>query len=124
MADFLADNNLCGQTVLKLVSRGNAIIAELLRLADFVPPVFRLETKHDQMKYADILFDLTISKDLNTMTIKLIPDLQDLDEAFRENHMDILRRFYLAFESIHKYISDLNRFLEDLDEGVFIQQNS
>lgn len=62
MADFLADNNLCGQTVLKLVSRGNAIIAELLRLADFVPPVFRLETKHDQMKYADILFDFNYFK--------------------------------------------------------------
>ena len=28
MADFLAENNACGQT-LKLVSRGNAIIAEL-----------------------------------------------------------------------------------------------
>lgn len=39
-----------------------------------------------------------------------LQDLQDLDEAFRENHMDILRRFYLAFESIHKYISDLNRY--------------
>lgn len=124
MADFLADNNLCGQTILKLVSRGNAIIAELLRLADFVPPVFRLETKHDQMKYADILFDFNYFKgsDYYDHKIDSSADLQDLDEAFRENHMDILRRFYLAFESIHKYITDLIRFLEDLDEGVFIQQ--
>ena len=62
MADFLAENNICGQTLLKLVSRGNAIIAELLRLSDFVPPVFKLESKHDQMKYGDILFDFNYFK--------------------------------------------------------------
>uniref|UniRef100_UPI00398ECB7B WASH complex subunit 5 isoform X2 n=1 Tax=Pristiophorus japonicus TaxID=55135 RepID=UPI00398ECB7B len=50
------------------------------------------------------------------------PDLQDLDEEFRENHIEILTRFYLAFESVHKYIFDLSRFLEDLNEGVYIQQ--
>nr|CAD7394522.1 unnamed protein product [Timema cristinae] len=71
MAEFLADNNPCGQNILRLVSRGNAIIAELLRLKDYIPPVFR---------------------------------------------------FYLAFESIHKYVTDLNRYLEDLEEGLFIQQ--
>lgn len=33
MGDFLAEEELCGQTLLRLVSRGSAIIAELLRLA-------------------------------------------------------------------------------------------
>ncbi|XP_071964498.1 WASH complex subunit 5-like [Antedon mediterranea] len=124
MADFLAENNACGQIIVKLVSRGNAIIAELLRLADFIPPVFRLETKHDQMKYSEILFDFNYFKasDYYDNKIDAKPELQDIDEEFRENNIDILRRFYLAFESIHKYISDLNRFLDDLDEGVFIQQ--
>ena len=51
-----------------------------------------------------------------------LQQLQDLDEEFRENYIDILRRFYLAFESLHKYITDLNRFLDDLEEGLFIQQ--
>lgn len=37
------------------------------------------------------------------------PELQDLDEEFRENNIEILSRFYLAFESVHKYIVDLNR---------------
>ena len=59
MADFLAENNLCGQTVLRLVSRGNAIIAELLRLADFVPPVFKGESKLDVMKYGDLISDFS-----------------------------------------------------------------
>lgn len=57
--DFLAEENLCGQTVLKLVSRGNAIIAELLRLSDFIPPVFRLETKEEQERYRFILPDFS-----------------------------------------------------------------
>lgn len=39
--DFLAENNNCGQVLLHLVSRGNAIIAELLRLKDYIPPVFK-----------------------------------------------------------------------------------
>jgi WASH complex subunit strumpellin len=35
--DFLAEGNICGQTLLRLVSRGSAIIAELQRLAEVVP---------------------------------------------------------------------------------------
>lgn len=38
--DLLADNNHCGQTLLRLVARGNAIIAELLRLSRHIPSVF------------------------------------------------------------------------------------
>ena len=39
--DFLAENNLCGQALLRLVSRAHANIAELLRLKDFIPPIFQ-----------------------------------------------------------------------------------
>lgn len=54
--DFLAEGNVCGLVVLKLVSRGNAIIAELLRLSDFIPPVFRMG-REDQEKYKQIISD-------------------------------------------------------------------
>jgi len=27
-----------------------------------------------------------------------------------------------VFESIHRYVTDLNKYLEDLEEGVYIQQ--
>lgn len=40
--NFLAENNACGQTILQLVSRGNAIIAELLRLKDYIPNIYKL----------------------------------------------------------------------------------
>jgi hypothetical protein len=36
--------------LLKLVSRGHAVIAELNRLSDHIPSVFKLETKEDQQK--------------------------------------------------------------------------
>ncbi|WAR23300.1 WASC5-like protein [Mya arenaria] len=96
MGDFLAENNQCGQNALRLASRGNAIIAELLRLSDFIPSVFRQDNPQDE--------------------------LQDLDEELQENHIEILTRFYQAFSSVHKYVTDINRFLEDLNEGVYIQQ--
>lgn len=38
--DFTSEDNLAGQTLLRLVSRGSSIIAELLRLSDHVPQVF------------------------------------------------------------------------------------
>lgn len=41
MRDFLAENNTCGQNILQLVSRGNAILAEILRLKDYIPKVYR-----------------------------------------------------------------------------------
>ena len=59
MVDFLAENNLCGQTLLRLVSRGSAIITELLRLSDFIPPIFKSESKSEQSKYADLLSDFS-----------------------------------------------------------------
>lgn len=39
-AEFLAENNVCGQTILQIVSEGNTIICELLRLKEFIPELF------------------------------------------------------------------------------------
>ncbi|XP_042898977.1 WASH complex subunit 5 [Parasteatoda tepidariorum] len=124
MVDFLAENNACGQNLLRLVSRGNAIIAELLRLSDVVPQVFRLESKNDINKYSDVLCDFSYFKitDFYENKIESNPQLQDRDEEFKENYLDILTRFYLAFESVQKYITDFGHFLEELDEGIYIQQ--
>lgn len=37
--------------------------------------------------------------------------------------MEILNRFFLAFESVHKYATDINQFVEELEDGIYIQQN-
>ncbi|MEJ1289155.1 hypothetical protein NN561_020195 [Cricetulus griseus] len=111
MLDFLAENNLCGQAILRIVSCGNAIIAEVLRLSEFIPAVFRLKDRADQQRYGDIIFDFSYFKGPEFWESKLEakPELQDLDEEFRENNIEIVTRFYLAFQSVHKYIVDLNR---------------
>ena len=112
--DFLAENNQCGQTLLRLVARGNAIIAELFRLSDYIPSAFRSIGPNN--KYSEIIFDFSyLSNQVYYDTlIQSKADLQVLDDEFKFNHLDMLTRFYLAFESIHKYVMDLNRFLEDL----------
>jgi WASH complex subunit strumpellin len=122
--DFLADTNLCGQTILRLVSRGNAIVAELLRLSNHIPFVFFLEDPRSK-KYTEILFDFKFLKNQDACENKITSSayLLDLDEEFRESHMPILERFYTLFESIYKYIKDFLKFLTDLENGViFIQQ--
>jgi hypothetical protein len=43
--NLLDTTNTCGQTVLRLVSRGHAIIAETLRISKWIPDEFWLKTK-------------------------------------------------------------------------------
>ena len=47
--------------------------------------------------------------------------LQDIDEELRRNYSAVITEFYLMFESIVKYVTDFNRFVEDLDSGFYIQ---
>ena len=49
--------------------------------------------------------------------------LQQLDEELKENHVDLLKRFYRLFESMHRFVTDLTAYIGDLDDGVFIQQS-
>ncbi|CAL8094255.1 unnamed protein product [Orchesella dallaii] len=125
MTDFLADNNLCGQTILKIVSRGNGILADILRLKDTVPPIFRLETKADVLKYGDIIIDLgyLVSSDAFEAKIEKDPALLELDNEVRENYLELLTNFYLLFESVYKYVTELNKFVEEVQEGTYIQMS-
>ncbi|XP_015187762.1 PREDICTED: WASH complex subunit strumpellin isoform X2 [Polistes dominula] len=118
MGDYLTINNVGGQTLLRLVSRGNAIIAELMRLKDYVPPIFSLDTKQVTQKYGPILNDFSYFKATSTYEKKIEDDpvLQETDEEIRNNFSELLSRFYLAFESIHKYITDLNFYIEKLNQ--------
>ncbi|KYQ93508.1 hypothetical protein DLAC_06205 [Tieghemostelium lacteum] len=120
--EFLGEGSEAGQNLLRIVSRGNAIIAELLRLSSHIPPVFRLEDKLEAKKYSDILLDFKYlsNPDFYESKIEENRELVDLEADFRENHIDILLRFYHLFESIYKYIKDLERYLLDVDKGVYI----
>ena len=88
MVDFLAENNLCGQTLLKLVSRGNAIIAELLRLSDFIPSEFKLDNKRNQLKYGEVVVDFSYFRGPEFYEAKI--DAKPVRSI--RNILDILRR--------------------------------
>ena len=47
--DFVSETNVCGQTLLRLVSRGNAILAEMLRLSDHIPFAFLYDVDLSQI---------------------------------------------------------------------------
>jgi WASH complex subunit strumpellin len=125
MPDFLHPDNSAGQTLLQLVARGSAIIAELQRISDHIPPVF-LGTSREQAKYASILLDFRYLASMDSYDEKLDNDqyLLDLDDEFRENHMTILERFFSLFDSIYRYVTDYMQYLESLGDGVFVQHTT
>ncbi|RHY11218.1 hypothetical protein DYB36_005983 [Aphanomyces astaci] len=125
---FLAEENDCGQSLLRLVSRGSAIIAELLRLSNNIPGIFlgsAFVEDPEQRKYLDILFDFAYLKNPEEFEnrVNSDTDLLDVDDEFMGNHEDILDRFYQLFDSIYKYIQDFLAFCDQLEKGFFIQHN-
>ncbi len=127
--DFLATDNLCGQNLVRIVARGSSIVAELLRLCGNIPEVFFEGNERggnaDNKKYADIMFDFHYLRDPEEFEKKINAnmDLLDLDQEFHENHDDILNRFYLLFESIWKYQGDLAKYIDDVNNGFYIQHS-
>jgi WASH complex subunit strumpellin len=126
--DFLNKENLCGQNLLRITSRGSAIIAELLRLADNIPEVFWGADKikdPEQAKYLSVLFDFQYLREPDDFEKKINEDINllDLDQEFQENHQEILERFYKLFESIWKYQADFAKYIEDVTNGFYIQHS-
>eukprot|EP00941_MAST-03F_sp_MAST-3F-sp1_P002473 g2473.t1 len=123
--DFLHADNLCGQTLLKLVSRGNSILAELLRLSYHTPPVFLGSSSLDDPaneKYIPVLFDFSYLKAPSNYEAAINRDLKlvALNEEFQENHLSVMERFYSLFDNIWKYIKNFNEFIDHLNEGFYI----
>ncbi|EGC36216.1 hypothetical protein DICPUDRAFT_151370 [Dictyostelium purpureum] len=120
--EFLGENSQAGQNLLRLVSRGNAIISEILRLSQHIPSVFKLEDRNEARRYQDILLDFKYlsNPDFYESKIEENRDLVELEAEFRDNHIDILVRFYHLFESIYKYIVDLEHYIVDVEKGFYI----
>jgi len=114
--------------LLRITSRGSAIIAELLRLSGNIPEIFLGEEfirDPEQRKYLDILFDFHYLRDPETYErdINANAELIDIDQEFQENHAEILIRFYKLFESIWRYQADLAKFTDDVSSGFYIQHS-
>lgn len=126
--DFLSTENLCGQNLLRITSRGSAIIAELLRLSGYIPEAFQTPEKvqdPEQLKYVPILFDFHYLREPEEFEKKINEsnELLDLDQEFLDNHSEILDRFYNLFESIWKYQLDFGKYIDDVNNGFYIQHS-
>lgn len=132
--DFVAEGCQAGQQLLWLVARGNAVVAELLRLSEHVPSVFLDPTSASSSsisdkgiasvdRFAPLLFDFSYFKkqDVFDNKIGLSAALYDLDEDCRDTHLPLLQRFYQLFETIIRYASDLSFFVKQLSDGIFVQ---
>ncbi|VDO92639.1 unnamed protein product [Soboliphyme baturini] len=117
---FLSDDNLCGQTLLQLVSRGNVILAEILHLSQSVPFVFT--SVNGLNKFAEIIKDFTyfqIQEEFER-EVEASEKLRELDVEFRELYATQLTRYFNAFLAVHQYISDLSRFADEVEEGFYV----
>lgn len=90
----------------------------------YLLPFLSLETKSDQQKYGELIMDFSYLKIAEAQDLKIeeSQELHDLDDELRENYLDLLTRFYLAFESTHQYASNLQQFIDELNRGYYIQQ--
>ena len=114
---------LCNQELLKLVGRGSAIICEILRLKDYIPEAY--SNKEEEKIYKEIIFDFSYFKsgirDKFEEKLHSNPAILDLDEDFRTNNIEIIERFYSLFYSIFQYITDWKSFIEQVEQGRFVQ---
>ena len=69
------------------------------------------------------MFDFTYWKSPEDYETKVNESdaLSSVEDAFQQTFTQTLDRFYTLFSSIVKYHEDLTKFLQDLDEGYFIQ---
>ena len=112
------------QTLLRLSARGEALIAELLRLSDHTPTLFLLADKAEQKLYQDVLLDFRYLKspELYEHRIEASAELVERDEDVWLTHGPLIDRFFGLFESIYKYIKDFVKVVNDIRDGVYLQQ--
>lgn len=126
--EFLSEDNICGQHLLKLVARGSAVIAELLRLSCNIPDIFDTDSMSKdptRRKHIEILFNYQYLHDPEEHENNLSKnaDLINLDLEVQENHSEILDRCYKLFESIWKYQADFAKYIDDVLNGFYIQHS-
>lgn len=83
----------------------------------FITLPCRLSTKQNVDLYGEIIVDFRYFKISDQFDDKIrTSGKAALDDDLRECHLDILTRFYAAFQSVHKYVLDLNGFVENLQD--------
>ena len=114
----------CAQALLRLSSRGEALIAELQRLSAHVPHLFSLAEKAEQKQFGEVLLDFRYLRapELCEHRIESSAELIARDAEVWDAHGGIICRLFALFEAIYTYIKDFAKCLADLREGAYIQQ--
>lgn len=118
-----------GEVLLGLVSRGQALVAELLRLSQHAPSVLQQSSTDSGGKYVSLLFDFKYFKspEVYEEQVEANSTLAILDDEFREECGSVVERFFWLFDGIVKYYKDLSRFTDDLLQvgaGAFLQETA
>ena len=70
--------DLAVSSFLRLSSRGEALVAELLRLSEHIPRLFLLQDKNDQKQYGDVLHDFRYLKTPELFAIESFANVHHL----------------------------------------------
>ncbi|KAJ6239983.1 wash complex subunit 5 [Anaeramoeba flamelloides] len=125
----LEDSNLAIITGLRIVSKGSLILTELQNLSENIPTPFLFnQTNTDKQtfliyKTLFIDFQFLQNRSYYESQIENNEQLKDIDEEICDSYFEVIERFYNLFESIYKYGIQINSFVKDLNEGIFITQN-
>ena len=98
-------------STLSLVARGNAVLAEIERLSDAVPLLFRFSRSNFLISFDDdtefsrgeirseesqVIFDFSYFKNIDGVEAAVDKNtkLQEIDARVKEEHLEILQKFY------------------------------
>lgn len=120
MSRMVRSSAQAADILLELTAKGSAVLANIAKLSEEVPVLFSECRGED----SSVLFDFAYFKSAEAIedAIGRSERLQDLDTRVKEEHLELLTRFYLCFESIERYGADLVQHVADIEEGRFIQQ--
>ena len=113
----------CGLALLRLLSRGHAVVAELQRCSETLPAAIRGEGEVAK-RLSPVLPDFAVFRREGAVEkVAGTPELIELDEESREINADPAERLFRVLSAIRKYFADLAKLLEDIDVGVFVGQS-
>eukprot|EP00931_Biecheleriopsis_adriatica_P006924 TRINITY_DN108266_c0_g1_i1.p1 TRINITY_DN108266_c0_g1~~TRINITY_DN108266_c0_g1_i1.p1 ORF type:complete len:1198 (-),score=267.36 TRINITY_DN108266_c0_g1_i1:180-3773(-) len=122
-AGFLDEKDDCGRSLIRLLSRGHAVAAELQRAAESLPPALQGEGPLAK-RLSPVLPDFAVFRSQGAVErVANSSELIELDEESRELNSEAAERLFRILAAIRKYSIDLTRYLEDVEGGAYVGYN-
>ncbi|KAJ3675838.1 hypothetical protein LUZ60_004880 [Juncus effusus] len=103
--------------ILRLCARAEALVAELLLLYDRAP------AKFFEARFGPVLFDLRYFESPREFEARInaSTELQTLEDELNDCCSTYTQRFFLLTNGVVQFHTDLNKYLIDLQEGLYIE---